>query len=372
MGLMKLINTENDKNYISLKEAVELLAKESSSNIWEVATYLLNKDVHIRLYSFSRSIDHKIVQNSFLAYEGGQTSWIGDNDAFGWLQYIAQNEVKSCASRIISNFSKYYNGCIETFWDREAFFNDEYIKEALNLSDPFFESISLEVEQASYREYVSNSWISSEEPNYDFWNVIEQYLNDEDKKNYIPQRCIEYDLDKNYQKLCDQLKEDNEKLKDELGAIKEEKLNPNDTNNDNLSFGMATIGHASSEHYQNRCKELLEEVEKLKAEILEKNERIKQLESTKLSIDSDLLSMIFDESSTHRYAPDLVYAIRAWESIYVKNPKIDSHNNKANTWISKNTPYSGEQENGATRRLREIISPYIEWKDTRKKLLDRN
>ena len=138
------------------------------------------------------------------------------------------------------------------------------------------------------------------------------------------------------------------------------------------SHSMPNLVNTSPEHYQNRCKELSAEVEKLKAENLEKDEKIKQLESNNLSADSDLLSMIFDESSTHRYAPDLVYAIRAWESIYIKNKKIDSHNNKANTWISKNTPYSGEQENGATRRLREIISPYIEWKDTRKKLLKRD
>lgn len=288
MGLMKLINTENDKNYINLKQAIELLAKVSNSNIWEVATYLLNKDMHIRLYSFSRSIDHKIVQNSFLGYEGGQDTWIGDNDAFGWLQYIAENEPQSYAPRAISNFSKYYNGCIETFWDREAFLNDEYIKEALNLSDPFFKSISLEVEQASYEEYVSNSWISSEEPNYDFWNVIEQYLNDEDKKNYIPQRSVEYGLDKNYQKLCDQLKEENEKLKDELRAIKEEKLNPNNTNNDNLSFGMATICHASHEHYQKHRDELLVKVDELESEISQLKGKIADLEMEKMKYDQEI------------------------------------------------------------------------------------
>lgn len=54
MGLLHLINTENDKNYISLFEAINLLAKKTGSNIYEVATYLLNKDVHIQLYSHTR------------------------------------------------------------------------------------------------------------------------------------------------------------------------------------------------------------------------------------------------------------------------------------------------------------------------------
>lgn len=111
-----------------------------------------------------------------------------------------------------------------------------------------------------------------------------------------------------------------------------------------------------------------EENIKLKAELVEKDQKIKELESLNLKKNTDLLSLIFDETSKERYAPDLVFAINAWRSIYIDNPKTDSHNNKANTWISNNTPYSGEQEDTATRRLREVISPYSEWKDTRKKI----
>lgn len=108
------------------------------------------------------------------------------------------------------------------------------------------------------------------------------------------------------------------------------------------------------------------DVEKLK-------EQIKQLQDNQLSGQSakpGLLDLIFDETVQGRYAPDLVYAIKAWESIYINNPKTDSHNNKANTWIKNNTPYTGEQEDSSTRRLREIISPLSEWRDTRKKLLN--
>lgn len=116
-------------------------------------------------------------------------------------------------------------------------------------------------------------------------------------------------------------------------------------------------------------KNLKKENEKIKAELLERDQKIKELESLNQKDKTDLLSLIFDKTATDRYAPDLVFAIGAWRYIYIDNPKADSHNNKANTWIAKNTPYSGEQEDTATRRLREVISPYSEWRDTRKKVL---
>lgn len=114
-------------------------------------------------------------------------------------------------------------------------------------------------------------------------------------------------------------------------------------------------------------RELNEEIVKLKTELSEKNIKIKEIELSHQKEDTSLLGLIFDETAQDRYAPDLAYAIKAWESIYIKNPKIDSHNNKANKWISKNTSYSGEQEDTATRRLREVIAPLSDWRHTRKK-----
>lgn len=115
---------------------------------------------------------------------------------------------------------------------------------------------------------------------------------------------------------------------------------------------------------------LLSENDVLKDRLAQAEDRIKQLEVDQIieqSNQKNLLDLIFDETAQDRYAPDLAYAIKAWESIYIKNPRTDSHNNKANTWIAKNTPYSGEQEETATRRLREVIAPLSEWRHTRKK-----
>lgn len=147
--------------------------------------------------------------------------------------------------------------------------------------------------------------------------------------------------------------QENEELKQQLKNMEDENLN--------LAIDMKVAGHTLDRKAA--------ENEKLKAELAEKDQKIKELESLKPKDDMDLLSLIFDESAKEIYAPDLVFAIKAWKSIYIDNPKTDSHNNKANTWIKKNTPYSGEQEDTPTRRLREIISPFSDWRDTRKKLL---
>src|SRR5690606_12150376 len=44
-------------------------------------------------------------------------------------------------------------------------------------------------------------------------------------------------------------------------------------------------------------------IEKLKAELAEKDQKIKEIESLKPKNDMDLLSLIFDESATEIYAP---------------------------------------------------------------------
>jgi hypothetical protein len=81
------------------------------------------------------------------------------------------------------------------------------------------------------------------------------------------------------------------------------------------------------------------ENEKLKAELTEKDQKIKELESLNPKNDMDLLSLIFDESATERYAPDLALSIKLWEHIYITNPKSDSHTNKAIKWLESNTGY---------------------------------
>lgn len=118
-----------------------------------------------------------------------------------------------------------------------------------------------------------------------------------------------------------------------------------------------------------------EMLNKLAAEkkVTELQERIKQLEAEQpITQDNkpDLLALILDETQTDRYAPDLAYSIKLWLDAYINNPKVDSHNNKANTWIKKNTPYSGEQDDTPTRRIREIATPFKDLHQSRKRLLE--
>ena len=102
----------------------------------------------------------------------------------------------------------------------------------------------------------------------------------------------------------------------------------------------------------------------------EQAQRIAELEAQQQATtqpqQAGIFELITDETHTH-YAPDLAHAANLWHSVYIQNPKNDSHNNKANTWIKNNTPYSGGQEDTATRRIREITTPYNDWHTARKK-----
>lgn len=178
MGLLHLINTENDKNYISLFEAINLLAKKTGSDIYEVATYLLNKDVHIQLYSHTRDIGYKIVQTSY----GGafDVAWVGENDAFGLLSEIIDIE-KNFSEKFIGEYGRYTDLSKSTFWDKQAFFNNESIVTAINYNsnklidklDGFFDDIDVRDDN------VDNYWIEPIEPDYEAWEEIDKYLTEE-------------------------------------------------------------------------------------------------------------------------------------------------------------------------------------------------
>lgn len=101
-------------------------------------------------------------------------------------------------------------------------------------------------------------------------------------------------------------------------------------------------------------------------EVVKLKERIKELEleqSTEQLANNNLLELIFDETISDRYAPDLALAIRLWEDLYISNPRGDSHSNKANLWIDANTGYGDTSKS----KLREITTPFINWSTHRDK-----
>ncbi|WP_374528426.1 hypothetical protein [Acinetobacter sp.] len=121
---------------------------------------------------------------------------------------------------------------------------------------------------------------------------------------------------------------------------------------------------------QGTVKKLNIEIEKLKGELLERDQKIKELEFSSQKDDMDLINLIFDDTATDRYAPDLVHAIQLWKALYIDNPlNSDSHSNRSNTWIGKNTPYKNEASI-EVKRLREITSPFGSWNSERKKKIN--
>ena len=111
---------------------------------------------------------------------------------------------------------------------------------------------------------------------------------------------------------------------------------------------------------KNKVEKLNEEVDHLKAEIA-------KLEAAQAVQQDCLLSQIFDESTTERYAPDLALSIKLWEHIYITHPKSDSHSNKAIKWLENNTGYEVNKKTGSASKIREITTPFLNWGNLRDK-----
>jgi len=421
--ILDIIKTDESLEFISLKEAINLLARKTNSSIFGIATYLLNKKVHILLDSHTRQNNYKIEATSSAI---DQDHWCGENDCSFWLNYIAENG-KHYPSFSIGDNSKYNTGCQESFWKRENFFDLECIR-SLNLFSTGKWSTLFQKQQyiwdAHYLNILQNDVPDLIEIDSDIY--LSESINFEDQptcqeikkyplffKNDVftveEAACLisDYETLDIYDKSRKVVwRNENpryveavnfiysalrgglfEEIDDELYVVRAEILktflsskdifidgfNEKDSpasNNDNLTelaelkntIASLELDVAIEQAAVNR---LNTEIDKLKTELLEKEQKIKELESLPQKDDKDLISLIFDESATERYAPDLVLSIKLWESVYINNPKNDSHSNKANTWITSNTGY--EQNKPSATKLREITTPFISWSTHRDK-----
>lgn len=103
--------------------------------------------------------------------------------------------------------------------------------------------------------------------------------------------------------------------------------------------------------------------DKLITELQEKDAEIELLKRKLQSFQkNDLLNQILDEQHPY-YALDLARAIQLWKHAYIESNKEDSHTNKANLWIARNTNYDVNKSSGS--RLREITTPLKDWNPQR-------
>lgn len=172
-------------------------------------------------------------------------------------------------------------------------------------------------------------------------------------KSYIPSGYDSDEMSDDYSHLITQLQITESQNKELLEKIISLENLLDKYRNDNNDFKSVTY---------EREEEFLKTID-------EQAQRIAELEAKQQATtqpqQAGIFELITDETHKH-YAPDLAHAANLWHSVYIQNPKNDSHNNKANTWIKNNTPYSGGQEDTATRRIREITTPYSDWHPSRK------
>jgi len=105
-------------------------------------------------------------------------------------------------------------------------------------------------------------------------------------------------------------------------------------------------------------------LDKLKVELQEKDAEIELLRQSQSTQQNNLLNQILDDQHPF-YALDLARAIQLWKHAYIESAKEDSHTNKANLWIVKNTNYDVNKSSGS--RLREITTPLKDWNPQRTK-----
>ncbi|MFV5265110.1 hypothetical protein ACMUMS_16355 [Acinetobacter courvalinii] len=146
MGLLSLIKENESSTFISLKEAINLLTKETGSTIQEVAIYLLNKDVSSELACHVKGSDYKIKETSGKHFSYGMFRPYGENWAFSYLTHISErhncttwDELETYSAGQWDDWGTAFPcGNVKlienTYWYREAFFNLEPIK-SLNLFD---------------------------------------------------------------------------------------------------------------------------------------------------------------------------------------------------------------------------------------------
>ena len=424
MGLLNLIQEDESLKFISLKEAINLLAEKTNSSIYEVATYLLNKNVPAQLDSHARQNNYRIEATSSSMDE---THWYGENYCSFWLNYIAEN-CKNYPSFRVGGGAKYNKGCEENFWNRADFLNLECIKDlnVFSAEDTTIDKKQMFIWDTNYLNILKNDVPDLIEIDSDIY--LNESINFEDQRAYKEVRnyplffkndvftvqesaCLisNYDpylvgnksrevvwLNENpryaeaenfiYSAVRGGLFEEidadfyvvgSENLKNFLSSKeifidgfneKQSKTSSKENVVDNAKL-KNTIASLELDVAieQVTVKELNAEIEKLKTELLEKEQKIKELASSPQKDDTDLMSLIFDESATERYAPDLVLSIKLWEHIYITNPKSDSHTNKAAIWLKDNAGYEVSKKSGSASKIREITTPFISWGTLRDK-----
>lgn len=429
MGLLNLIKEDESLKFISLKEAINLLAEKTNSNIYEVSAYLLNKNVPGQLDSYARQNNYKIEATSSSIDE---THWCGENHCFFWLEYVAKDQ-KHYPSFRVANNNKYSRGCEENYWIRADFLNLDCIKELnvfgtedanldkrqqyiwdthyLNILKDDIPDLEIakdelfiysfmdqphEYEQIPYHDENNTKQLDNLLPSHikilamnDYFTVVESacfisFDEPEKMQAYIDSGDLIYDAWRYGEHI--------QAVKVIEGGLKAQKLDMDndgmisrtslqqflfDRNhviagfNDNLSQqNQSTFGIPKLQQTEPNIENQNAEIARLRGELAAAQERIKQLESEPLIErveENNLLALIFDESATDRYAPDLVLSIKLWEHIYITNPKSDSHTNKAIKWLENNTCYEVNKKAGSASKIREITTPFVSWGNLRDK-----
>lgn len=175
-------------------------------------------------------------------------------------------------------------------------------------------------------------------------------------KSYIPKESTIDDCSSDYIHLVQQLK-----------IIEKENLELRTQQN---QINNPSINHLHTIQDCQQCQAQQAELKALQTENNVLKQRIAVLEAqTAKHPEQELMHPVLNTAHP-RHAPDLAHSLNLWNDLYgTASDTKDSHSNRANIWIGKNTGYADSQTGGsqAIARVREITTPFTEWGGQRNK-----
>lgn len=383
---------ENEK-YINALDAIELIEFKTGNQTPDVCRFLLLKGFNFSTQTYRKDHLGRILTSDSRVEDIPFEDWAITSDILN----KGLENFKYSGNRYSENYEKadYEN----YYWLKSDFFDFEHIKK-------------LSITQSDYVDFLEfrvTQWASKQKKDTFIEEMQEVESNEPKTKPYDysfflfkkplltlhEAACILTDYDPVYVKQCENDTNFEQNFSHYIGAfdylascMEAQKLNNYFSQIDANEFKQFLVNEntfitgfnddlqcaeleKNTDSNNIELQQLRLENEKLKAELAEKDQKIKELELLKPKDDMDLLSLIFDESATEIYAPDLANAIKLWKHLYVENnAENNSHSSRANYWIGKNTPYKGESS-VEVKRLREVTSPFNSWHNERKNKLNK-
>ncbi|EGK12842.1 hypothetical protein HMPREF9373_1430 [Psychrobacter sp. 1501(2011)] len=360
MGLLDKYRAERDK-YISIIDFINLIAYQADEFVDDVFSYLIINDFETKVKSYTIDIHTRIFEDEHL-------------DVYGF-DYNTRVFLETYTTKFF--FSKYIRHSEIEIGNSRFYYSKEQLQlidiiASLNLDFDKLKQVNKEV--SDYSEELRNPIYRNFKGDFDNPNMYQLELFKKDYLTAMEAASMLAGVSANTVREYRNHPRFTEVYSDYIGyklmidnAIKDKVIKAE--YNALIDYDHEVIKKSDLEVYLYESGYILkgfndwlniEPAKKLIRADVDTNQQMLDIQrSSAINNDNraiDYLSAILDESNP-AHAPDLKHAINLWIDLYVKGGiKGDSHSNKANLWIGKNTRYSPDAKSSIDR-IREVTTP---------------